>query len=211
MRFKSAFRTHPRILNFIEDLLSSFEIWNDAVSSTPPTFEDTITSRDLQHRRLTLDHLRKELTRLLSIARRECGITDEQRHVPVPARSAQRHAEFVAQLEQVYVAPGVLREGGARHDNDFSEIREIRTAPTQQELLSPHDPYLPVFLPGGPHHLPADSMEKHLDIQFRLLRQEMMYVVSLHQNLRSLKLLQLDDQAIHLGSGNRPRDNENSS
>jgi hypothetical protein len=34
--------------------------------------------------------------------------------------------------------------------------------------------YLPVNIPDGPHHLPADSMERLLDIQFRLFREEMM-------------------------------------
>ena len=82
---------------------------------------------------------------------------------------------LTSRLEQTYDPPGTLRGGGEpRHDNDFTDIRDIRIAPTNEELLCPLPPYLPVFLPTAPHHLPESSMERHLDIQFRLLREELM-------------------------------------
>ncbi|KAI0294249.1 P-loop containing nucleoside triphosphate hydrolase protein, partial [Multifurca ochricompacta] len=59
------------------------------------------------------------------------------------------------------------------HNNDFTDIRDIRIGPTHEELLWPLGPYLPVFLQTGPHHLPEHSMQRHLDIQFRLLREDM--------------------------------------
>jgi hypothetical protein len=80
-----------------------------------------------------------------------------------------------SRLANIYEPPGNLRDGGPRHDNDFTDIRDIRIAPTHQELLCPIGPYLPVFLPMAPHHLPSNSMQRHLDIQFRLLREDMMY------------------------------------
>ena len=88
----------------------------------------------------------------------------------------QMQQAFLSRLAHTYEPPGTLRDGGPRHDNDFTDIEDIRIAPTHEELLCPVAPYLPAFLPTAPHHLPEDSMQRHLDIQFRLLREEMMYV-----------------------------------
>jgi len=97
-------------------------------------------------------------------------------HVTVTADQMQ-HA-LTSRLNHTYEPPGTLRDGETpRHDNDFTDIRDIRIAPTHEELLCPLPPYLPVFLPTAPHHLPVNSMQRHLDIQFRLLREEMMYVL----------------------------------
>ena len=82
---------------------------------------------------------------------------------------------FISRLAHTYDPPGTLRDGGSRHDNDSTDIQDIRIAPTHEELLCPIAPYLPVFLPMAPHHLPENSIQRHLDIQFRLLREEMMY------------------------------------
>ena len=94
-------------------------------------------------------------------------------HAAVTASEMQQASS--SRLAHTYEPPGTLRDGGARHDNDFTDIRDIRIAPTHKELLCPIAPYLPVFLPMAPHHLPVNSMQRHLDIQFRLLREEMMY------------------------------------
>ena len=79
-------------------------------------------------------------------------------------------------LEQTYDPPGHLRPEGPRHDNDFMNIAEIRICPTSEELTCQLPPYLPVTVPGAPHHLPAGSMERHLDTQFRLLREDLTWV-----------------------------------
>lgn len=42
------------------------------------------------------------------------------------------------------------------------------------EFLCPENPYLPANQPGAPHHLPAYSVERLLDTQFRLLRNDLM-------------------------------------
>jgi hypothetical protein len=104
-------------------------------------------------------------------------------HVTIAAD--QKQQAFASHLIHTYEPPGTLRDGGARHNNDFTDIRDIRISPTHEELLCPLLPYLPVFLPTAPHHLPEGSMERHLDILFRLLREELTYasvspVVTLH-------------------------------
>jgi len=109
---------------------------------------------------------------------------------------------FTSRLTNTYEPPGTLRDGGTpRHDNDFTDIPDIRIAPTHEELLCPLPPYLPVFLPMAPHHLPVNSMQRHLDIQFRLLREEMMYV--LISNLFSLYTDLFDRFIKVLPSGNQ--------
>ena len=69
-------------------------------------------------------------------------------------------------IRRVYEAPG------GRHDNDHASIAAIAIAPTQQELGSTLSSFVPSTLHDAPHHLPMQSMERLLDIQFRLLREE---------------------------------------
>ena len=73
-----------------------------------------------------------------------------------------------------YNGPGPLCPGGPRHDNDFLNIGQIRIAPTREELVCRKQPFLPANIYGAPHPFPPDSMERHLDIHFRLLREELM-------------------------------------
>jgi hypothetical protein len=90
------------------------------------------------------------------------------------------HQALTSRLELAHDPPGTLRNGGLpHHDNDFINIWDIRIAPTHEELVCPLPPNLPIFLPLVPHRLPEGSMERHLDIQFRLLREEMMYAADL--------------------------------
>jgi hypothetical protein len=136
---------------------------------------DPITSSKAEVRSLSLSQLRDEVLRLRSIVRRESGVADEQRRPfqSPTVTAAQKAQALLARLKQTYDPPGDLRNGGPRHDNDFAEISRIRIAPTHEELICPLDPFLPHFIPNVPHHLAAGTVEKHVDIQFRLLREEL--------------------------------------
>jgi hypothetical protein len=162
----------------VEDLFSWFDYWTTAVKVTPPTFRDSIVVSNPEVRNLTLAELEKGISRLKLIADREYGHAERMRRPVSHTRvtEGQMQQAFTSRLEHTYDPPGILRDGGTpRHNNDFTDIRDIRIAPTHEELLCPLPPYLPVFLPTAPHHLPENSMQRHLDIQFRLLREEMMY------------------------------------
>ncbi|KAI0313808.1 hypothetical protein OF83DRAFT_1248643 [Amylostereum chailletii] len=175
-RFKQAIRNHPSLLDLVKDLVRWFDAWSDDVSSSSPQFNDPITSSPSNVRILTLGQLGKEITRLQDIVNREFGVAQELRRPSVRQglSDAKRHQAFISQRNQVYDPPGELREGNVpRHDNDNSNIALIRVAPTHEELMCSIPPYLPEFIPDTPHHLPSNSMEKHLDIQFRLLREEL--------------------------------------
>lgn len=162
----------------MEDLCLWFLRWAAAVKASPPAFSDAITRSTSEIRDLTLAELEKDVNRLRSITDREYAHAERMRrpvaHVAITADQMQQ--ALTSRLIHTYEPPGTLRAGGARHNNDKTDIRDIRIAPTHEELLCPLQPYLPVFLPTAPHHEPEGSMQRHLDIQFRLLREELTYV-----------------------------------
>lgn len=163
-------------MDFVNDYAGWFETWAAAVKGNPPQFQDSITSAEPAVRKLVVDQLREEVDRLVTIANRDSNHAKKATRRPAPAgmTAEQQRQARIMQLKYAYNAPGDLRDEGSRHDNDYSHISDVRVAPTHDELLCPVAPYLPVFLPDAPHHLPEHSMERHLDIQFRLLREELM-------------------------------------
>ena len=177
-RYKDAIRNNADVPAFVQQFADWFKTWADDVSATPPRFEDPISSVPSNNRKLMINHVREDIDRLIAIAERETGLVQRVQRGPTisTVTDAQRSQARTAQLMQTYNPPGSLREDGPRHDNDFTEIEHIRIAPTHDELLCAVPPYLPVFNRDAPHHWPADSMQRHLDIQFRLLREELMYV-----------------------------------
>ncbi|KAI5895259.1 uncharacterized protein SCHCODRAFT_01088480 [Schizophyllum commune H4-8] len=202
-RFKSAVRDYPQILTFVENLASWFIVWRDGVNTR--TFADPIASSPQDIRGPTLAHIGKDVERLLSVVQREFGVAEKQRRSGRTGgiSHVQRQDALVAQLTQSYDAPGALREEGIRHDNDSAVIQEIRIAPTHQELMCPVDPYLPYFVANAPHHLPANSMQKHLDIQFRLLREEMISTVRRSVNVVMDDLHEMRTSALRRGQQQR--------
>jgi hypothetical protein len=172
---------HPELRDLVEDFFLWFSRWAEAVQASSPTFADSITLSTPEVRNLTLAELEKDVSRLRLITDREYGRTERMRRPVAHAAvsDGQIQQAFISRLAHTYEPPGILRDGGLRHDNDSTDIQDIRIAPTHEELLCPIAPYLPVFLPMAPHHLPENSMQRHLDIQFRFLREEMMYALSL--------------------------------
>jgi len=64
---------------------------------------------------------------------------------------------------------------GGRHDNDFADFRQISILPTSEELLSTDPPFL---RPSSVLEDPGTESNRvaiHLDNQFRLLREDMLY------------------------------------
>jgi len=133
-------------------------------------------------KKITIDCLRNQITRLCGIVRREGvsisrkdGTTSGDSHLHLPHRGYSRdQATLIGPLEIHYDPAGHLRELGPRHDNDFEDIQMITIPPTQEEMTSLAAPFLPANIPGAPHHLAPESMERLLDIQFRLLREELL-------------------------------------
>jgi len=173
-RFKTALETYPQLNGLVEHLAGWFEVWATGVQSQPPTFQDPVTS-NRETCTFTVQTLKETIERLCTIIGREHHATGSKRIVrnkPVLSEAEKTQA-LLMRLEQTYDPPGDLRPDGPRHDNDFADIAQIRICPTSDELMCPVAPYLPVTVPGAPHHLPAGSMERHLDVHFRLLREDL--------------------------------------
>ncbi|KAH9887903.1 hypothetical protein C8Q73DRAFT_808008 [Cubamyces lactineus] len=191
-RYKEAAR-QADVLPFVQLLSNWFVVWSGDVSASPPSFEDPIVRATPKHRALGIAHIGEEIQRLQELVGRESGGTLRLR--PGTAKSsltvAQRNQAMAAQFAQTYVPPGLLRPEGPRHDNDFVNIADIKIAPTHQELLCAVQPYLPVCRSDAPHHLQMDSIQRHLDIQFRLLREDLISttrasITVIHDDLLSI-------------------------
>ena len=173
-RFKTALETYPQLNKLVEYLTECFVVWAAGVQSYPPTFQDPVASNQ-ETCQLTIQTLKETIERLRTIIGREHHATESKRVVTkkVVLSEAEKTQALLMRLEQTYDPPGHLRPEGPRHDNDFANIVQIRICPTSDELMCPIPPYLPVTVPEAPHHLPAGSMERHLDAQFRLLREDL--------------------------------------
>ncbi|KLO14620.1 P-loop containing nucleoside triphosphate hydrolase protein [Schizopora paradoxa] len=175
-RYKNAASTHEPLASFVTQLSESLEVWVGGISTVPPSFEDEIALEDSDRRAFVVNSLREKLRSVMNIVERE------QRLVAKPASGSNGSTSnsvavseaFLSVLRAHYEGPGESRAGGPRHDNDFVDFRKIEVCPTDEELSSMLAPFLPANIPNGPHHFPNDSMERLLDIQFRLLREELL-------------------------------------
>lgn len=66
--------------------------------------------------------------------------------------------------------PGGLSREGPRHDNDHADISKINILPTNEEITSHRNEYLPQRALEYPHHL--EGIARVIDSQFRLLRED---------------------------------------
>jgi hypothetical protein len=161
----------------VHNLRNWLDLWTTGINSIPPTFQDTWASQQTPASRLlATTRVRDQVGRLVTIVDREqaARVRSVLTTQTPPNNSSSANIGVEAYLEARFIGPGGEREGGPRHDNDFTNINDIRIAPTHQELICPHPPFLPANIPNAPHHLPSESMERLLDIQFRLLREELM-------------------------------------
>lgn len=153
------------------------EIWTEAISTDPAAFDDTFRNATLAARDHIINHLKGKVSRLVAIVDREQSrleryLQNTQSEFSFIANTGSNEG-VIAALQTTYDGPGRDRQDGPRHDNDHIDIASIRIAPTHQELISRTTPFLPANMYGAPHPLPAESMERLLDIQFRLLREEL--------------------------------------
>ena len=64
---------------------------------------------------------------------------------------------------------------GGRHDNDFKDFREVAIIPTADEILSEEDPFLRLAETIDDPDNADKRLVTHLDNQFRLLRDDMLF------------------------------------
>ncbi|CAE6488328.1 unnamed protein product [Rhizoctonia solani] len=173
-RFKEAPVTNPSVRDFTEQIVEWFDQWIVALDSTPP-FEDKCTACDEAEREFIIENLRHDKERVLRIIRRGQTVVLNS-HAQTSYRLLNNvDPGLVAILERNFDfdGPGEFCETGPRHDNDPADIEMIRVAPTRDELLCEDEPYLPANFFEAPHFHDPRSAERLLDIQFRLLREEL--------------------------------------
>jgi hypothetical protein len=193
-RFKNAVAIYPRLAPLVRNLHDWVQTWIEGISSSSPAFDDPFKNATTAARDHITSHLKSKVDRLLAIVDREQTKMDRslQRHHSVAntfATHERSNEGILSALHTSYDGPGEDRRDGPRHDNDCLNIEEIRIAPTHQELISRVPPFLPANLYDAPHPLRSDSMERLLDIQFRLLREELTCV--------HLVLVSVSDSDIH--------------
>ncbi|KZT72216.1 P-loop containing nucleoside triphosphate hydrolase protein [Daedalea quercina L-15889] len=177
-RFKNVLVTHPALRPFVLSLRQWTVAWVAGITSAPPTFDDPLTTTSPLARDHIVQHLNSQVDRLVSIVERKAGemerIQQQMQNLSLATAPSGAVSEgLLAALENAYEGPGHLRREGPRHDNDFVDISEVRIAPTHDELICRIPPFLPANLHGAPHPFPSESVERLLDIQFRLLREEL--------------------------------------
>ncbi|OAX35178.1 hypothetical protein K503DRAFT_858768 [Rhizopogon vinicolor AM-OR11-026] len=173
VRFKNAVATYPRLAPLVMNLQKWFGEWKTGISANPPSFDSALKTLQPSVRDLLVQTLSEKINKLVSIVEREQGKEQRSDSQKQRATHAVSNEGLLAALESSYEGPGALRELGPRHDNDFEDISDIRIAPTHGELMSRVPPFLPVNFFGAPHPAPPGSMQRLLDIQFRLLREEL--------------------------------------
>ncbi|KAK2464284.1 hypothetical protein APHAL10511_003741 [Amanita phalloides] len=174
-RFKNAISTHPQIVQTVRKLQAWLNAWVQGIKDEPPKFDnvfrDNIAARD--H---IISHLTAKVQSVVDIVDREEARNErlQKKVTPAPLGSSRNSTEgLAAMLNMSFDGPGELCSTGRRHDNDEVDIRDIRLAPTHEELICKAEPFLPANFYEAPHHLPLDSMERLFDVQFRLLREEL--------------------------------------
>lgn len=165
-RYKDAAATHSSLGDVVTVLQDKFEAWRTHLANQ----NSTAAEEEMWQDRM-LPFIEKSINRLLSILRRT---TIVHRTREIPLSGIQYGGVPVDNLHLLYVGPGAERPEGPRHNNDHIDINEISIAPTHDELTTVEPPYLPYNVPGAPHTYPSNSMQRLLDIHFRLLREELM-------------------------------------
>jgi hypothetical protein len=172
-RFKVALREHASLPLLVDNISQWFNAWKSG------GFVDGWNPESEHAKTMTFEHLQRQINRLSSIVRRESAAIarkdgDESGLGTTPEEHYRHQMALIGPLEIQYEPAGNLRELGPRHDNDFADIQMISIPPTQDEMLSPIAPFLPANIPGAPHHLGTGTMERLVDVQFRLLREELL-------------------------------------
>lgn len=174
-RFKNAVAQHPRFATLVTKLVEWSNLWAIAVSASPTLFKDPIAGWSLQGKDFAVNSLKKSISVLFEVVEQAEGSTLRRSDLSrgVGARESRSQAVLDG-IQMTYDGPGVHHEGGKpRHNNDHADVSKIEVVPTHAELTCPVGPYLPANLPSARHHLPGSSMERLVDIQFRLLREEL--------------------------------------
>ncbi|RUP52086.1 hypothetical protein BC936DRAFT_141680 [Jimgerdemannia flammicorona] len=152
------------------DIVAKLQLQAEQCGNLPPDVAGTAFERAV---------LAHEIDRVRAIIMDAMGIpvcVDDRAAANRPSTRRRLHeaGPNIEYLERIYDPPGLLSKDGPRHDNDHSEIADIQVIPTQGEVTSSRDPFLPANgAPNAPHFIDA-GWKRQLDIHFRLFREDML-------------------------------------
>ncbi|KAF8656756.1 hypothetical protein AX16_002435 [Volvariella volvacea WC 439] len=173
-RFKNISVEKPLVTTVVEALQDWVTTFIAQVKASPIAFDGAFNGIEPSQRDYILEHLQIKLGHLVRIAERESKRALSVKEKPdTRATKGSPNEGLIAHLGVAFEGPGQHCSSGRRHDNDHEDIHDISIAPTHEELLCSLPAYLPANFDGAPHHLPQRTMERHLDVQFRLLREEL--------------------------------------
>lgn len=101
----------------------------------------------------------------LQYLQRRLGVGDALAEAKTAKKATVTRAEFIMRKD----LPGRLSADGPRHDNDHTDICDIRILPTREEITSIRNEYLPTT-DASLFHVPG--IRGRLDREFRLLRED---------------------------------------
>ncbi|WVQ96520.1 hypothetical protein IAU59_003625 [Kwoniella sp. CBS 9459] len=171
--FQKALSKHGNVLSeLVEALPALFDDWAADMASESPTYRDVITSQDLATRQSIVSEAEKAIHRLRQIVDRCQGRVTQRPTQIVRAIDEKKKQQWqLDRLQEIYAPAGSLHPAGPRHDNDHTDIRSIQSLPTHVELICNVPPFLPANSPSAPHHFEPGTMDRQLDVLFRLLRE----------------------------------------
>ncbi|KAG8998674.1 hypothetical protein FRB90_012253 [Tulasnella sp. 427] len=174
-RFKNAVAQHPCFVTLVTKLVGWTDSWAAAILRSPAAFQDPIAVWSASGKTFAVQRMKKWIDTLFDVVELAEGSTLRRSDLGRDVLSREQHSQALLDgLQMTYDGPGIYHEGGLpRHDNDNEDISKIEVVPTHAELTCLIGPYLPANIPGARHHLPGSSMERLVDIQFRLLREEL--------------------------------------
>ncbi|KAF3061545.1 NFX1-type zinc finger-containing protein 1 [Daldinia childiae] len=136
-------------------------IVNDNFTRIVKGFESPIQAANLSPNEFSRAQARKHLQYL----QRRLKVGDALTEAKTAKKAPVTRAEFILRKD----LPGRLSADGPRHDNDHTDICDIRILPTHEEITSIRNEYLPTTDPSL-FHVPG--IRGRLDREFRLLRED---------------------------------------
>ncbi|CAG8442461.1 13677_t:CDS:10 [Ambispora gerdemannii] len=169
-RFKEA-SVNESVQRIVKRLDDARLLWEESIRKDENVYNDSLAFQE--HKNYALEILENEFTYLKKM------LKIIQKNEPKSSLKVKSREGLIADLKARYDPPGELSERGPRHDNDFTEISKISIIPTQNEIISAtREPFLPFCDPNSLHFLP-DGVERLLDTNFRLLREDMLNPIRL--------------------------------
>ena len=101
----------------------------------------------------------------------------QRRLLESPSFEVRKLGQRIKHVLSTFDSPsrGNLEFGpGGRHDNDFTDFRDVSILPTADEILSEEEPFLRLAETIDDPEITEKRLVTHLDNQFRLLRDDML-------------------------------------